>query len=130
MAASDGGVFAFGDARFRGSAGALPLRSPVMGIAATPFDRGGRAATAGDGYWLVAADGGVFTYGDAGFFGSAVGLPLAAPIMAIDSTPGGRGYWLLGADGGIFSFGGARYFGRPNPTDRPFLAIVAYPGFN
>jgi hypothetical protein len=24
----------------------------------------------GGGYWLVAADGGVFSFGDAGFFGS------------------------------------------------------------
>ena len=24
----------------------------------------------GGGYWLVAADGGIFTYGDAGFYGS------------------------------------------------------------
>ena len=28
------------------------------------------AVVAGQGYWLVASDGGIFTYGDAGFFGS------------------------------------------------------------
>ena len=60
-AASDGGVFAFGSAAFYGSAGALPLVRPVVGMAATP-DR--------LGYWLVASDGGVFAYGDAGFYGS------------------------------------------------------------
>jgi hypothetical protein len=27
----------------------------------------------GKGYWLVASDGGVFTFGDAGFFGSVPG---------------------------------------------------------
>ena len=32
----------------------------------------------GHGYWLVATDGGIFNYGDAGFFGSAGFLPLAA----------------------------------------------------
>ena len=52
--ATDGGVFAFGDAAFRGSAGAGPLNAPVVGMAAD-------AATGG--YWLVGADGGVFSYG-------------------------------------------------------------------
>jgi hypothetical protein len=36
--------------------------APCVGIAATPT---------GKGYWLVFADGGVFTFGDAQFFGSA-----------------------------------------------------------
>ena len=35
----------------------------------------------GLGYWLVASDGGIFTYGDAGFFGSAGSLALNAPIV-------------------------------------------------
>jgi hypothetical protein len=34
----------------------------------------GMAATADEnGYWLVAADGGIFAFGDARFFGSAAG---------------------------------------------------------
>ena len=32
-----------------------------------------------DGYWLVASDGGIFSYGDAGFHGSMGGKPLNAP---------------------------------------------------
>ena len=52
--ASDGGIFAFGDAAFHGSAGATALNAPVVGMAAD-------AATGG--YWLVGADGGVFSYG-------------------------------------------------------------------
>ena len=39
----------------------VPLNQPTVGIAATP---------SGNGYWLVAADGGIFTFGDAAFFGS------------------------------------------------------------
>ncbi len=60
---TDGGVFAFGDARFYGSlpgAGVTP-NAPIVGIASTPDARG---------YWLLGADGGVFAFGDAGFFGS------------------------------------------------------------
>lgn len=37
------------------------VNAPVVGIAATPT---------GKGYWLVCADGGVFAFGDAGFFGN------------------------------------------------------------
>ena len=62
--ASDGGIFAFGSAPFRGSAGATPLVQPIVGMA--------RTAT-GNGYWLAAADGGIFSYGDAAFYGSAAG---------------------------------------------------------
>jgi hypothetical protein len=35
----------------------------------------------GNGYWLFSADGGVFAYGDATYFGSAAGLTLSAPIV-------------------------------------------------
>jgi len=51
--ASDGGIFAFGDAGFHGSMGGIRLNQPVMGMAADP--------TTG-GYWLVAADGGIFSF--------------------------------------------------------------------
>jgi hypothetical protein len=31
------------------------------------------ASPDGHGYWLVASDGGIFTFGDAGFYGSTAG---------------------------------------------------------
>ena len=65
----------------------------------------------GGGYWLVARDGGVFGYGDAGFFGSAGSLALNAPVVGMAATPDGGGYWLVAADGGIFSYGDARFCG-------------------
>ena len=46
---------------FFGSAGAFHLNKPIVGMAATGD---------GGGYWLVASDGGIFTYGDAQFYGS------------------------------------------------------------
>jgi hypothetical protein len=39
------------------------------------------ATTDGGGYWLIASDGGVFNYGDAGFFGSMGGTPLVEPVV-------------------------------------------------
>ena len=70
----DGGIFAFGDAAFHGSTGAIRLNQPVVGMAPTPSGRG---------YWLVAADGGIFAFGDARFLGSAGGLRLAQPVVGM-----------------------------------------------
>ena len=102
LAGSDGGVFAYGDAGFYGSAGGLHLNAPVVGMASTPD---------GGGYWLAGSDGGVFAYGDAGFYGSAGGLHLNAPVVGMASTPDGGGYWLAGSDGGVFAYGDAGFYG-------------------
>ena len=58
----------------------------------------------GKGYWLLAADGGVFSFGDASFFGSTGGIRLNSPVISMAAGPGGVGYWLLASDGGVFSF--------------------------
>ena len=63
------------------------------------------------GYWLGALDGGVFAYGDAGFYGSMGAARLNQPIVGMASTPDGKGYWLVAADGGIFTFGDAGFYG-------------------
>jgi hypothetical protein len=79
LVASDGGIFAFGDAAFRGSTGNLALNRPVVGMAATPD---------GGGYWLVASDGGIFAFGDAAFEGSTGGLALRRPMLGMaGATP-------------------------------------------
>ncbi|MGH9077516.1 MAG: choice-of-anchor D domain-containing protein, partial [Acidimicrobiales bacterium] len=72
--------------------GATPGPSPVR-------------PTAGGGYRLVASDGGIFTYGDASFFGSAGGAPLNRPVVGMAATPDGKGYRLVASDGGIFTYG-------------------------
>jgi hypothetical protein len=92
--ASDGGIFAFGNAGFFGSMGGKPLNKPIVGMAAD---------TATGGYYLVASDGGIFAF-NAPFQGSMGGKPLNAPVvgMAFDSSTGG--YYLVASDGGIFAF--------------------------
>jgi len=75
--------------------------SPILGMAVRPTG----------GYWLVAADGGVFAFGGAPYYGSMAGQSLNAPIVNIQSTPDGGGYYLVGADGGVFTFGDATYAG-------------------
>ena len=76
--------------------------APIVGMAATPD---------GDGYWLVASDGGIFSYGSAQFHGSTGSLQLNAPIVGMAAAPGGGGYWLVARDGGIFNYGSAGFFG-------------------
>ena len=65
----------------------------------------------GGGYWEVASDGGIFTFGDASFFGSIGANALNRPVVAMAATPTGAGYWLVASDGGIFAFGDASFFG-------------------
>lgn len=65
----------------------------------------------GRGYYIVAADGGIFCYGDAKFFGSMGGKHLAAPIVGMAVRPQDDGYLLVGSDGGVFAFGKAPFHG-------------------
>ena len=70
------------------------LNKPVVGGATCPTG----------GYWLVAADGGVFAFG-CEFFGGEGGVPLSQPIVGMSASPTGKGYALYAADGGVFCFG-------------------------
>ena len=63
------------------------------------------------GYWQVAADGGVFTFGSAGFYGSTGSMKLNKPVVGMAPTPDHRGYWLVASDGGVFAFGDAGFYG-------------------
>jgi hypothetical protein len=74
LVAADGGIFAFGDATFKGSTGNIKLAQPIVGIAAT---------ASGQGYWMVASDGGIFAFGDAPFKGSTGAIKLAQPIVGM-----------------------------------------------
>lgn len=106
-----GEVIALADAPHLGDASALAVSSeaqaaalnfPIVGMAVTP---------SGDGYWLVASDGGIFAFGDAVFHGSTGNIVLNQPIVGMSPDPSGTGYWLVASDGGIFAFGGAPYLG-------------------
>ncbi|MGH9091653.1 MAG: hypothetical protein ACRDZR_09795, partial [Acidimicrobiales bacterium] len=118
--ASDGGIFAFGDAPFYGSMGGRPLNRPVVGIAAVP---------GGGGYWEVASDGGIFAFGDAQFYGSMGGRPLNKPVVGIATTPDGGGYWEVASDGGIFAFGDAQFYGSTGnlTLNAPIVAMTPSP---
>lgn len=142
MLSADGGVFSFGDAAFYGSVQGLVDRyvglgeladdhitAPIVTLATTPA-----------GYWLVAADGAVYPFGDAAYHGSiqdsintgnqlagvvrdwlltphvAEGAlsakeALAQPVIGIVPSSGGAGYQMVASDGGIFNFGASQFHG-------------------
>ena len=81
----------------------MKLNQPIVAM---------EASVAGDGYWLVAADGGIFGFGNAPFHGSTGAMHLVQPIVGMARVPSGdTGYWLVANDGGIFSFGTAQFEG-------------------
>ena len=85
-----------------GDASDIKLNQPIVGMTPTAD---------GNGYWLVASDGGIFTYGDAQFYGSTGSLKLNQPIVGMSVTSDGHGYTLVAADGGVFNFGDSQYYG-------------------
>jgi hypothetical protein len=98
----------------------MVLNKPVVGMAAT---------SDGGGYWLVAADGGVFTFGDAVFYGSTGGMVLNKPVVGMAATSDGGGYWLVAADGGVFTFGDAPFDGSMGGTvlAEPVVGMTSTP---
>ncbi|MGH9035307.1 MAG: TolB family protein, partial [Acidimicrobiia bacterium] len=81
----------------------------------------------------------IFSFEDAGFYGSTGNVKLNKPIVGMAPTPTGRGYWFVAADGGIFSFGDAAFRGStgnvnlnkpivgmaPTPTGRGYWFVAA-----
>jgi hypothetical protein len=108
----------FGSAGSFGPSGGLQLNAPPVAMAST---------SNGQGYWIVASDGGIFNYGDAGFFGSAGSVPLNKPIVGMAATHDGGGYWLVASDGGIFNYGDAGFFGSRGgqPLNAPIVGMAA-----
>ena len=122
MATLTGSVTPYEGAPSLGSPASLGLHltKPIMGMAATPTGRG---------YWLVGSDGGVFSFGDATFYGSTGSIHLNQPIVGMAATPTGRGYWLVASDGGIFSFGDAAFHGSTGSINlnQPIVGMAATP---
>ena len=79
------------------------------------------------GYWQVAADGGVFTFGSAGFYGSTGSMKLNEPVVGMAATPDHRGYWLVASDGGVFAFGDAGFYGSTGSIrlNKPIVAMIS-----
>jgi hypothetical protein len=101
---------------------------------------GGGGGPTPHGYWLVAGDGGIFTFGSAHFYGSTGSIRLQRPVVGMTPTADRAGYWMVATDGGMFAFGDARFFGSipgvglapadslaPKRLAAPIVAMVASP---
>jgi hypothetical protein len=127
LVASDGGIFAFGDAGFynsipglglapAGSSNPKRLNAPIVGM--VPSNDAG-------GYFMVAADGGVFAFGDAKFEGSCPGIGgCSGAAVAVMPDASGNGYWLVTATGHVYAFGDAVNYGQPGPQSVPVTAAA------
>jgi hypothetical protein len=119
-----GGVIGFGDAQSINAPIGPSLSSVMVAMVADP------AGTTGhQGYWLAAADGGVFTQGSATFYGSLGALHLNGPVVGMAATPDGQGYWLVALDGGIFTFGNAGFYGSMGGShlNKPVVGMAPTP---
>ena len=103
MVASDGGVFAFGDAHFAGSCHGI---GGCYGSAVSVMPD-----STGLGYWLVTNLGAVYAFGDAANYGQPPSEPI--PVVDAVATPDGKGYWVLYSNGTVFPFGDATAMGTP-----------------
>lgn len=91
------------DTPLEDATGKILLNAPIVDAVAIGESQG----------YMVAADGGVFTYGGAPFHGSVGNVQLNAAVCAIVAN-GTQGYTLIAQDGGTFMFG-------PNPPHVPAL---------
>jgi hypothetical protein len=105
MVASDGGVFAFGDAHFAGSCPGIGGCSGAA-VAVMPD-------ASGNGYWLVTKTGNLYTFGDAPNFGA----PGHGTVTSAVATPDGKGYWVLMSNGEVFPYGDAASLGSPSSAN-------------
>ena len=96
------------------------LNAPIVGMAPTPD---------GGGYWMVGGDGGVFSSGDAGFYGSTGSLTLNKPVVGMAAAPDGKGYWFVASDGGVFNYGSAGFYGSAGSLhlNKPIVGMAATP---
>ena len=125
--ARDGSVYA-------SNFGVVPASGPAPGISgqvvrvSDPDPAGQLGANLG-GYRLAASDGGVFTYGAFGFYGSMGGTRLNQPVVGVASNPVGPGYWLVASDGGIFSFGTSGFYGSTGGMhlNQPIVGMAPTP---
>ena len=84
------------------------------------------------GYWTLTNDGGVYSFGDAPFFGSVHGIKLNSAVISLTPTATRDGYWELAGDGGIFSFGDAAFHGSTGgiKLNQPIVGMAATPTGN
>ena len=116
-----------------GSAGTVSVTGNALAAAfnlpSNWFTIGGLPSGGVGGYWIDAADGGVFSFGNAQFHGSTGGMRLNQPVVGMASTHDAGGYWEVASDGGVFSFGDAQFHGSTGAIrlNKPMVSMAVTP---
>jgi Ca2+-binding RTX toxin-like protein len=120
--ASNGSLYAYGDAPFFGGVDTATLNAGerVSSISVTP---------SGGGYWVFTNRGRVVAFGNAPFLGDLTSFTLNGPVLDAVPTPSGLGYYMVGSDGGVFSFGDAVFYGSMGGAhlNKPVAGLVPDP---
>ena len=97
-------------------ANTTPANSPACPVPHSPAP----------GYWQVASDGGIFSFGGAQFYGSTGSIRLNKPVVGMAATGNGGGYWLVASDGGVFSYGNAQFYGSTGSIrlNKPIIGLI------
>ena len=106
----------------------VPAHVPASAAAQWPLDPPPMRRPAA-GYWFVAGDGGMFSFGAAEFHGSMGATRLRAPVVGMAAAPSGGGYWMVARDGGVFAFGNAPFTGSMGGQhlNKPIVGMAATP---
>ena len=111
------------------SASATPASTgrPVRSTSTSPSSASAPTPN-GKGYWMVASDGGIFSFGNAQFYGSMGGKPLNQPIVGLAADPTTGGYWEVASDGGVSSYH-APFYGSTGSIhlNKPIVGMEASP---
>jgi SpoIID/LytB domain protein len=122
-----------------GSSGSVTLSGNAFAAAfnlqSNWFSLGNQPSGGVGGYWVNATDGGIFSFGNASFYGSTGAVKLNKPIVGMTATHDAAGYWEVATDGGMFSFGDATFHGsvpgvlQPGQQlNRPVVGMATTPG--
>lgn len=78
------------------------------------------------GYYQLGADGGVFAFGNAPFYGSTGNIQLNRPVVGMAVQPDNQGYRFVATDGGVFAYGAAGFYGSMGgqPLNKPVVGMA------
>jgi ribosomal protein L24E len=94
---------------------------PFRPIVTTPVE-------SNQGFWLLGRDGGIFSFGTAGFYGSIGNIPLQKQIVSMATKPDSSGYWFVGSDGSIYAYKAPFWGSTANVRlNRPIVGMAATP---
>ena len=80
-----------------------PSAGPTNSIARAPRP---------ESYSILTDGGGIYSFGDARYWGNLIDHNYPGPAVSLAGTPSGNGYSILTSFGGIYTFGDGRYYGN------------------